>query len=1176
MIRGHGVPAALVLLAALLALTRCGGESTGPAGPRPSAMAAVSGDGQTDTAGRTLPQPLVVKVTTSAGAGVSGIAVSWAVTAGGGSLSASSVTTDAQGQAAVTWTLGTVAGAGNNRVTATVAGLAGSPVTFTASARADRPAQLAAVSGDNQTGTVGRQLAQPLVVAVRDRYGNPDSGVVVSWTVVSGGGALSALSTPTNAQGQASVTWTLGSAAGTTNNVAQASVAGLTGSPVTFSVIAQPDAPSTIAIVSGDAQTATVAQSLASPLVVLVRDRYGNPVPAATVSWTAAAGSGSPSAPSSATDGQGHASTAWTLGTAAGTQTMTAQIGGPSGARVAFTATALPGPAARLVASGGDAQTGPAGTTLPVRYAVKATDAYGNGVRGVAVAWAVQTGGGTISPAAATTDSTGTSTATRTLGPFAGTQTATASATGLAGSPVTFTATATPNATIAGKVTLTNALLAPPRAKTAAAGVPLVRAPGNKAAPAARTLTSRARLSARPAARPQYAPGELVVTFRPQPLGAPPIGSPGLAARATAAAVAGAIRTRIAPHLAPGRAELRGVSPAILAARVVVADSAELDAVAAELRADPAVARVERNAFVYLDGDRPAARGAGAVSPSDPLLPWQAWHYYMIDLPEAWGITTGSGAVLVAVVDNGIRFDHPAIAANLTGDGYDFVSDQPVPLCSGGFVGNAGDGGGPDPDPTIPADYTFDPSFGCAFGPNATGGHGLHVAGTIGAVGNDGLGVTGVNWTVRIRPVRVLGVAGVGSEYDVAQGILYAAGLPADNGAGGTVQPSSGARIVNLSLGGPDSGSFQHNAVIAATNAGALVVAAAGNSATSAPSYPAAFPEVLSVSAVGPSGALAPYSNFGPTVGIAAPGGDLSLCGTCGVFSTVWDFGANAPAYEFLQGTSMAAPHVTGVAALLLARNPSLTPAALRSQLTSYAVDVGAPGPDQLYGAGIVNARNSLTQTQAPPRQPYARLYAATGASVATVAVQPDGSYAFTALPDGAYYVFAGEDENGDGQIGVPGRRWGANGGTAAPIAVTVSGAGTYGASFSVGYPIELEPNDNTGVADVLVVGGYLLGTISSPSSDVDLSRVTIPQSGVYTVETSAVDGACGFGLEEDTVLGLYDASGALLLSNDDIVAGPTLNLCSRITANLSAGTYYVAVTGYLGGRYRVQARAGG
>src|SRR5260370_20167065 len=142
---------------------------------------------------------------------------------------------------------------------------------------------------------------------------------------------------------------------------------------------------------------------------------------------------------------------------------------------------------------------------------------------------------------------------------------------------------------------------------------------------------------------------------------------------------------------------------------------------------------------------------------------------------------------------------------------------------------------------------------------------------TIGAAGNTGIGVTGVNWTVRIRPVRVLGVGGFGSSYDVAQGVLYAAGLPADNGAGGTVAPSRGAKIINLSLGSPTSDTTLHRAITSATQAGALVVAAAGNSHTSQPFYPAAYPEGLAVAAVGPGGVPGPYSNFGSYAGIPAP-----------------------------------------------------------------------------------------------------------------------------------------------------------------------------------------------------------------------------------------------------------------------------------------------------------------
>src|SRR5204863_7261541 len=148
------------------------------------------------------------------------------------------------------------------------------------------------------------------------------------------------------------------------------------------------------------------------------------------------------------------------------------------------------------------------------------------------------------------------------------------------------------------------------------------------------------------------------------------------------------------------------------------------------------------------------------------------------------------------------------------------------------ITNDADDSTGYDPNPTIPASYSLDSTETC-YSPDDIGAHGLHVAGTIGAVGNDRVGVTGVNWTVRIRPVRALGVAGFGETYDIAQGILYAAGLPADDGAGGTVQATSAAKIINLSLGGPDDDPTLHNAIISAASAGALVVAAAGNEGTS-------------------------------------------------------------------------------------------------------------------------------------------------------------------------------------------------------------------------------------------------------------------------------------------------------------------------------------------------------
>jgi len=740
---------------------------------------------------------------------------------------------------------------------------------------------------------------------------------------------------------------------------------------------------------------------------------------------------------------------------------------------------------------------------------------------------------------------------------------------------VTFSATATPNATISGTISLTGSYLAPRRG-------PLM---GVRALAAAVGATANRRVAPmRAPPRGRALSDELLVRFRPTALGSPPLGSAAVAAAQTAAAINAGIRRYLAPFAASSGATIVGVSPVILTARIKLPRPEALDSVARGLGADPAVALVERNSLVGLaDGIRRSdhlPRGVvplatALIAPNDPLYPWQSWHYEAIDLPRAWAITTGSASVLVAVVDNGIRFDHPAIAPNLTSDGYDFVSSIGVPLCGGGTLDNAGDGAGYDPDPTIPADYDYDGV--CATGPNPVGGHGLHVAGTIGAAGNDGLGVTGVNWTVRIRPVRALGVAGVGTDYDIAQGILYAAGLPADNGAGGTVQASTGARVINLSLGSAVSSATEHQAIIAAANAGALVVAAAGNEGQLTPAYPAAFPEALSVSAVGPDLTLASYSNYAGTSGIAAPGGDQARFGdtTAAVFSTMWNFASSAPTYEAINGTSMAAPHVAGVAALLLAQNPSLTAAQLRARLTAYSVDLGPAGPDALYGIGLVNARNSLTQSFGPPATLYARLYnATTGAIVQTVAAQAGNAYAFSALPDATYLVYAGLDESGDQGIGIPGRLWGAAGGSATPTRVVVAGAGTYPASFTIGLPIEREPNALTTQAHVLPVGGYFYGTINPAVTDLDVFTVVIPQAGVYTFETSGWFGACGFALNEDTFLTLYNSAGTPLASNDDIDAA-ALNFCSRVSTTLAPGLYYVGVQGPRGAIYRVQARAG-
>lgn len=352
------------------------------------------------------------------------------------------------------------------------------------------------------------------------------------------------------------------------------------------------------------------------------------------------------------------------------------------------------------------------------------------------------------------------------------------------------------------------------------------------------------------------------------------------------------------------------------------------------LRRDPEVRWAEPNRILR----------ASAI-PNDPRYGRQRWHYEMIALPAAWGVTTGSPDVVVGVVDSGIVTSHPDLVQR-TVAGYDFISD----------VASAGDGNGLDADPTDPgAPNSGTHNF-----------HGTHVAGTIAAQGNDARGVAGVAWDVRLLPVRALGVDGTGTAYDVAQAVRFAAGLANDSGS----VPAKKADIVNLSLGAPGFCSPQAQDLVDEVRAaGVIVVAAAGNAGSSAPETPASCTGVVSVAAVGPGGDRAPYSNHGIFVDVSAPGGDTSVDMDAngivdGVYST-WaqkNVDGYAPSYELLQGTSMAAPHVSGVIALMKSVKPSLTPAEVDALLQSGALtdDTGPPGRDDM-GVGLINAFKSVT-----------------------------------------------------------------------------------------------------------------------------------------------------------------------------------------------------------------------
>jgi len=195
----------LTLLAA--ALAACGKSSSDVISRNAAAIVAVRGGGQRDTVVGTLPDSLVVKVTDQAGAPLQGATVDWLATEGGGSFNSSSTKTDANGLTAVTWSVGVIAGP--QIATATVGNVA--PATFTATATPGAPASLS-FSGDGQLAPVGTPVAAPLLVLIKDKWGNVVPGVSVAWAVNTGGGALSASSVLTDSAGRAQVTWTLGSA----------------------------------------------------------------------------------------------------------------------------------------------------------------------------------------------------------------------------------------------------------------------------------------------------------------------------------------------------------------------------------------------------------------------------------------------------------------------------------------------------------------------------------------------------------------------------------------------------------------------------------------------------------------------------------------------------------------------------------------------------------------------------------------------------------------------------------------------------------------------------------------------------------------------------------------------------------------------------------------------------
>jgi serine protease len=349
-----------------------------------------------------------------------------------------------------------------------------------------------------------------------------------------------------------------------------------------------------------------------------------------------------------------------------------------------------------------------------------------------------------------------------------------------------------------------------------------------------------------------------------------------------------------------------------------------------------------------------------ATTPTDPgYLPYQ-WHYFApaganlggANLPNAWDITKGSASITVAVIDTGYR-QHADLGTVLPG--YDFITD----------AWTANDGGGRDSDARDPGDWVAANDCGPGEPPENSSWHGTHVAGTIAALMNNGIGGTGIAPNVKILPVRVLGKCG-GYMSDVVDGMRWAAGLAVP----GVPANPNPAQVLNMSLGasGACSATFQ-NAATDVVTAGKVIVAAAGNGgSTDNVNLPANCDNVIAVTAHTISGLLPSWATIGPETAISAPGG------TSGVYS-LSNTGTTVPvsdSYAISQGTSMATPHVAGVAALMFSVKSSLTPAQVRSYLQSSAraFPAGsycATSGIGRCGSGLLDAAGALAAIPAAP-----------------------------------------------------------------------------------------------------------------------------------------------------------------------------------------------------------------
>ncbi|MFD7276381.1 S8 family serine peptidase [Streptomyces sp. NPDC059862] len=359
--------------------------------------------------------------------------------------------------------------------------------------------------------------------------------------------------------------------------------------------------------------------------------------------------------------------------------------------------------------------------------------------------------------------------------------------------------------------------------------------------------------------------------------------------------------------------------------------------VVAEYQADPQVA--------YVVPDRLNTPQADP-NDTDYAKQWDLFEATAgMNVPAAWPTSTGSG-VTVAVIDTGY-VAHSDLAANIVG-GYDFIADTAVSV----------DGDGRDSNPADPGDWYNANECGSGIPASNSSWHGTHVAGTIAAVTNNSKGMAGIAYGAKISPVRVLGKCG-GYDSDIIDAITWASG----GTVSGVPANSNVAKVINMSLGGDGAcTSATQSAINAAVNRGTTIVVAAGNDNDNVANHsPGNCNNVISVAATNRTGAKASYSNYGSLVDISAPGGQTSTGTANGIYSTL-NSGTRTPStesYAYYQGTSMATPHIAGLAALMKSAKSSLTPAQIESAIKSNARAL--PGScSGGCGAGLADAAKTV------------------------------------------------------------------------------------------------------------------------------------------------------------------------------------------------------------------------